>query len=143
MNVGDVYYRKIDNCECKIRGFFFLYNDGSPSSVYSSLLDIKHQEVKRNKQLHVLFTDDTFDTVDNLYTQLYLSKQDHDKIQKHIQKMENADGLWSALDLAIHFPQPTISYKSIPEQESHVEAYWDNNDFVPNPGEKPKRFKLW
>lgn len=153
MNVGDVYYRKIDNCECKIKGFFFLYNDGYPSAVYSKIASIKHQEIKRNKQLYVLFTDDTFDTVENLFTNLYMTKVEYDTLQEHIQKMENANGLYSAMQIALDFPTTTPKWKQVyqeilNEQESyegqHAEVYWNDNDLVPNPGEsKRKHFKLW
>lgn len=170
MKVGDVYYRKIDNCECEIRGFFYRYNDGYPSDLYQNLASIKYQEVERNKQLYVLFTNDTFDTVDNLYTQLYLTNRDYNKLQKHsseegnpvevsryVEEFENADGLYSAIQIALDFPilsvpDVTTSYEIgyiESDQESYdgqhaEEAYWDDNDLVPNPGEsKRKRFKLF
>lgn len=153
MDVGDVYYRKIDNCECKIKGFFFRHNNGEQSLIYENLSYLKQlfYDIDKYQQYYVLFYNDTFDTVENLFTNLYMTKVEYDKLQEHILKFEHADGLWSAFDLAIHFPQPTTSYKVTHEeleQESYEgqhtrEAYWNDDDFVPNPGEKPKTFKLW
>lgn len=162
MDVGDVYYRKIDNCECKIRGFFYMYEDLTMSLVYENYKRMMWNAMSSSgEKPHVLFHNDTFDTVENLYTNLYMTKVEYDKLQEHsskegspievsryIKEFQNTKGLWSALDLAIHFPQPTTSYKSASKQESYEgqhaeEPYWREEDLVPSKIETSKKFKLW
>ena len=149
MNVGDVYYRKIDHCECKIRGFFFLHSYGGQSLIYESLSYLKQlfYDIDKYQQYYVLFHNDTFDTVENLFTNLYMTKVEYDKLQEHIQKMENADGLYSAFQIALDFPtlfvsDVTTSYE-LGYIESDQESYkgqhaeevplWLESDLVPNP----------
>lgn len=139
MNVGDVYYRKIDNCECEIKGFFYMYEDLTMSLVYKNYKMMMWNALSSSgEKPHVLFHNDTFDTVENLFTNLYMTRVEYDKLQEHIQKMENADGLGSAFQIAKHFP--TTEYVEQESYESqHAEAYWNDNDLVPNPGENLKR----
>lgn len=156
MQVGDVYYRRIDNCGCEIKGFFYLHYDGTMSTVVDNykllrISVIKHDLVPDN--IHVLFHDDT---VENLYTNLYMTVDEHEKIKEHIQKMASAEGLYSAFQVALNFPtlsipDVTTSYELgyiESEQESYEgqhaeEPYWREEDLVPSKIETSKKFKLW
>lgn len=122
MQVGDVYYRRIDNCGCEIKGFFYLHYDGTMSTVvdnYKLLRTsvIKHDLVPDN--IHVLFHNDTFDTVENLYTSLYMLPYEYKN--------------WKQV------------YREIlDEQESYEgQPYWREEDLVPSKIETRKKFKLW
>lgn len=145
VEVGDVYYRKIDDCMCGIKGFFYLHYDGTMSTVVDNYKLLRKSIIKYDlvpDNIHVLFHNDTFDTVENLFTNLYMTKVEYDKLQEHIQKMENADGLYSAMQIALDFPTITPHWKQVFQEildEQPTEAYWNDDDLVPNPGEKPKR----
>lgn len=167
MNKGDFFYRRIDGKKCIVIGFFYLHTDNTMSPVtdkYKSFSNLVFKHGLDTSRINILFHDNTFDTVENLFTNLYMTKQEYDKLQEYIQKMENADGLYSATKIALDFPtisvpDVTTSYK-LGYIESDQESYdgqhegydtshlptikWNDNDLVPNPGEsKHKRFKLW
>lgn len=148
MQVGDVLYRRIDSVQCILKGFFFLHEDHTQSLIYESLSYLKHllYEIDKYKQLYVLFHADTFDTVENLYTNLYMTVEEYSKMREYIQSVENTSGLYSAFKLALDFPMlsttdVTTSYKLgyvELEQESYEgqhaeEPYWREEDLVPNP----------
>lgn len=141
MRVRDVFYRRIGGNECIIKGFFFLHSDGTQSLIYESHSHLKHllYEIDKYKQLYVLFHDDTFDTVENLYTSLYRTVEEYNKMQEYIQRFEGADGLYSAFQIALDFPTTTPHWKKVyqdilDEQESYEgQPYWREEDLVPNP----------
>jgi hypothetical protein len=70
-------------------------------------------------------------------------------MKDYIQKFENVDGLWSAFQIALSFPDKTRSTKieytqdDYDGQHAEEKVLWDEEDLVLNPGEKPKRFKLF
>lgn len=141
---------------CGIKGFFYLHYDGTMSTVVDNYKLLRKSIIKYDlvpDNIHVLFHNDTFDTVENLFTNLYMTKVEYDKLQEHIQKMENADGLWSAFQIALDFPTTAPHWKQVYQEildnkenyegQHAEEPYWNDDDLVPNPGEKPKRFKLF
>ena len=145
MEVGEVYYRRIDGQECKIKGFFFIHEDGMQSLIYENLSYLKLSAY----EIYVLFHNDTYDSISNLFTNLYMVPDEYKKMQEYIQSFENADGLYSAMQITLDFP--TLSVPDVTtlyelgsiesSQESHE---WNEEDLVPNPGEsKRKRFKLF
>jgi len=182
MQVGDVLYRRIDGNNCIIKGFFFLHRDNTQSLIYENLSDLKHlvREVKEYIQLYVLFHDDTFDTVENLYTNLYMTVKEYNKMRTSTLKLndlklqllrdipklpikdklywttqiencrdiklaqslveglkkkliDNADGLYSAFQIARSFPTTEYVEQESYEGQHAEEPYWREEDLVPNP----------
>ena len=135
MNKGSVYYRKSDDQHCTIKGFFFLHRDDSRSFIYENLKDIYQVIFQENYKgrTYVLFTDDTFDLKDNLFTNLYITESEYYKTQEYVQKVENTKGLSSAFQVALDFtpiPFDTRGYKLKPLEEVLL---WLDSDLVPNP----------
>ena len=151
MQVGDVYYRRIDNCECEIKGFFYLHHDGTMSIVVDNYKLLKSSCLRHGLEplsINVLFHNNTFDTIENLYTNLYMTVDEYSKMKEYTQKMENAKGLYSAFQVASDYPTETPNWKQVyqeilDQQEHHEEPLWYEEDLVPSKIETRKKFKLW
>ena len=117
MQVGNVLYRRIDSKECVIRGFFFLHEDYTMSLIYQNLSTLKRL-ASSDLTLYVVFTDNTFDTVENLYTNLYMTVGEYKKMQEFIESTRNYE-----LARKTHFEQPY----------EQVLPLWYEGDLVPNP----------
>jgi choline kinase len=121
MKVGDVYYRRIDGVKCVIKGFFYLHYDNTRSmtvEVYSEFYKRIVKNDLRPDNIRILFHNSNYDTVENLFTSLYMGKDEWNKMQEYTQ--DDYDG-----------------------QHAEEKVLWNDDDLVLNPGEKPKRFKLF
>jgi len=148
---GKKLYRKIDNKWVTIKGFFYLHDDLTQSLVYPEPVVTLYSNVdsKQIKLSHVLFEDNTFDYVHNLYTHLYMTEPEYEKSrQAQIEKFQEADGLWSAYQIARHFPttehiEEEYTQDDYDGQHAEEKVLWYESDLVPNPSQNSKRFKLF
>ena len=88
MNKGDFYYRRIDGKKVIIIGFFYLHTDNTRSTVvdkYKTFSNLVFRHSLDTSLIHILFHDNTFDTVSNLFTSLYMTKVEYDKMQEYTQ----------------------------------------------------------
>jgi len=199
VEVGDVYYRRIDGVKCIIQGFFYMHYNETRNSIvedYSALYKLVVKHELRPENIRVLFHNSKYDTVENLFTSLYMGKDEWNKMQEYIKEFENADGLWSAMKIALEFPdtstiilndlklqllrdiqelpmkdklywttqienckdlnlaqslveglkkqlQEEYTQDDYDGQHAEEQVLWNEDDLVLNPGEKPKRFKLF
>lgn len=118
-----------------------MYEDLTMSLVYENYKMMMWNALRSSEEKpYVLFHDDTFDTVENLYTKLYMTVDEYSKMQEYIQKMENSEGLYSAFQIAKNF---TLTEKESYENQYAEESYWREEDLVPSKLETRKKFKLW
>ena len=111
MKVGKIYYRRIEGTKCIIQGFFYLHYDNSRSSISLSLeklIKAVYSNKLQSENIHVLFHDSTFDTVDNLFTNLYMTEVEYKKMREYTQD----------------------DYES---QHAEEKVLWNESDLVPNP----------
>lgn len=111
MEAGNVYYRRIDGIKCVIEGFFYLHYDNTRSSVvkdFSRLFKMVCNNDLQSENIRVLFHNSSFDTVENLFTSLYMTKVEWDKMQEYTQA--DYDG-----------------------QHAEEVLLWLDSDLVPNP----------
>ncbi len=118
---GKNFYRVSENRWVTIEGFFYMFGDDTRSVTVKDYRQLCEAVVKSGGEIdriRVLFKDSTFDTIDRLDSNRYLTENTYNNTQEYTQ--DDYDG-----------------------QHAEEKVLWYESDLVPNPGDKPKSLKLF